>query len=114
MKMYTDPTRIHPTDPGHVEGNPVFIYHDAFNKNKNEVGDLKARYKKGKVGDVEVKEKLNKALNEFLDPLREKRHKFEKNKGLVDNVLAEGIRKTQAEAKETLHLVKKAMGLDYF
>ena len=113
-KMYTDPTRIHPTDPGHVEGNPVFIYHDTFNKNKNEVEELKARYKKGKVGDVEVKEKLSKVLNEFLDPIRETRDKFERKKGLVEEILAEGNRRTQEEARKTLRLVKKAMGLDYF
>src|SRR5229473_3881360 len=63
MSMYTDPTRIHPTDPGHVEGNPVFTYHDVFNPNKAEVEDLKERYRQGTVGDVEVKEKLFKALN---------------------------------------------------
>lgn len=113
MKMFTDPTRIHPTDPGHVEGNPVFIYHDAFNKNKEEVADLKERYKKGSVGDVEVKQKLIKALNEFLDPIREKRNKFESKKGLIEEILDKGAKKTQAEAKETLRLVKKAMGLDY-
>ncbi|MCH7705633.1 MAG: tryptophan--tRNA ligase, partial [Chloroflexi bacterium] len=62
-RMYTDPTRIHATDPGHVEGNPVFIYHDAFNPDKAEVQDLKERYLVGKVGDVEVKEKLARALN---------------------------------------------------
>jgi tryptophanyl-tRNA synthetase len=114
MKMYTDPTRIHPTDPGHVEGNPIFIYHDTFNKNKDEVKDLKVRYKKGKVGDVEVKEKLNKALNEFLAPIKEKREKFERQKGFIEEILNEGIKKAQEEAKKTLHLAKKAMGLDYF
>lgn len=114
MQMYTDPTRIHPTDPGHVEGNPVFIYHDTFNKNKDEVEELKVRYKKGKVGDVEVKEKLSKALNEFLDPIRGTRYKFERKKGLIEEILTEGNRKTQKEAQKTLYLVKKAMGLDYF
>ena len=114
MKMYTDPTRIHPTDPGHVEGNPVFTYHDAFNKNKEEVKELKERYKKGAVGDVEVKQKLNNALKEFLAPIREKRNQFENNSGLVEEILNKGAKKTQTEAKETLHLVKKAMGLDYF
>ena len=114
MKMYTDPTRIHPTDPGHVEGNPVFIYHDIFNKNKAKVKELKTRYKKGTVGDVEVKEELNKALNEFLDPIREKRNKLEKNKNLVGKILSDGIKKTREEAQKTLRLVKKAMKLDYF
>jgi tryptophanyl-tRNA synthetase len=114
MKMYTDPTRIHPTDPGHVKGNPVFIYHDTFNKNKEEVEELKVKYKKGKVGDVEVKEKLSKVLNEFLDPIRKMRDKFERKKGLVEEILTEGIKKTREEAKKTLQSAKKAMGLDYF
>ncbi|MDR7449535.1 MAG: tryptophan--tRNA ligase, partial [Armatimonadota bacterium] len=73
MRMYTDPTRIHPTDPGHVEGNPVFIYHDAFNADRAEVEELKARYRQGRVGDVEVKQRLARALNAFLEPIRERR-----------------------------------------
>ena len=73
MSMYTDPTRIHPTDPGHVEGNPVFIYHDAFNPNKAEVEEMKERYRKGTIGDVEVKKRLVVCLNEFLAPIRERR-----------------------------------------
>src|SRR3989440_8011983 len=71
--MYTDPKRISADIPGTVEGNPVFIYHDVFNPNKAEVEDLKARYRAGKVGDVEVKEKLAAAINAFLDPMRERR-----------------------------------------
>ena len=67
MSMFTDPTRIHPTDPGHVEGNPVFTYHDVFNPNKDEIEDLKDRYRKGTVGDVEVKQKFFEALEKFLD-----------------------------------------------
>ena len=70
--MYTDPNRIRATDAGTVEGNPVFIYHDAFNSNLDEVNDLKSRYRTGKVGDVEVKEKLAVAINLFLDPIRER------------------------------------------
>ena len=66
MSMFTDPTRIHPTDPGHVEGNPVFTYHDVFNPDKAEVDELKERYRKGTVGDVEVKQKLFNALDAFL------------------------------------------------
>src|ERR1700738_2163295 len=62
MAMYTDPTRLRATDPGNVKGNPVFVYHDAFNTNAAEVQDLKARYTKGKVGDVEVKQKLEVAI----------------------------------------------------
>src|SRR3989344_5620376 len=68
MGMYTDPNRVHGNEPGQVEGNPVFVYHDIFNTNKNEVADLKTRYQKGTVKDVEVKEKLVVAINNFLDP----------------------------------------------
>ena len=114
MNMYTDPTRIHPTDPGHVEGNPVFIYHDAFNPNKNEVEDLKNRYRKGEVGDVEVKEKLVTVLNEFLDPIRQRRKEFEAQPELVNDILEEGSEHARKEATETLKLVKEAMGLGYF
>jgi len=109
--MYTDPTRIHPTDPGKVEGNPVFLYHDAFNSNKTEVEDLKKRYAEGKVGDVEVKEKLTVALNKFLDPIRDRRVEFEKEEGLVDRILSEGTEKARTEAIMTLKLVKEAMNL---
>src|SRR5436190_10314873 len=70
MRMYTDPTRIHATDPGHTRNNPVFTYHDAFNPDLDEVSDLKKRYRAGKVGDVEVKRKLVAALNRFLEPIR--------------------------------------------
>jgi len=69
MSMYTDPTRIHATDPGHVEGNPVFAYHGIFNKDREEVEELKARYRAGRVGDIEVKGRLAKALNRYLTPL---------------------------------------------
>lgn len=89
-KMFTDPNRLKATDPGTVVGNPVFIYHDAFNPNLEEVKDLKERYQKGQVGDVEVKEKLSLAINNLLDPIREKRAKLEKEKGLVESVIFEG------------------------
>ncbi len=114
MSMYTDPTRIHPTDPGHVEGNPVFIYHDAFNPNKAEVDDFKARYVKGAVGDVEVKKRLAVCLNEFLSPIRERRATFAQTPGLVEDILHEGSRKAKAEAIETLRRAKSAMGMLYY
>ncbi|MCL5410629.1 MAG: tryptophan--tRNA ligase [Patescibacteria group bacterium] len=114
MIMYTDPSRVHPTDPGKVEGNPVFIYHDAFNPDKAEVEDLKARYKEGKVGDVEVKQKLAKALNQFLDPIREKRQKFEKQEGLVEEIIKSGTEKASKKAEEILKNAKTSMGLNYF
>jgi tryptophanyl-tRNA synthetase len=76
MNMYTDPTRIHPSDPGHVEGNPVFDYLDIFHPDKSEVEDLKARYREGRIGDVLVKQLLAKTLNDYLAPLRERRSKL--------------------------------------
>lgn len=113
-KMYTDPNRIRPTDPGKVEGNPVFIYHDTFNSNKDEVDELKQRYIKGQVGDVEVKEKLAKAINVFLEPIRERRKVYEQNPQLVVDILKEGTKKTKAEAEATMMIVKDAMGINYF
>jgi tryptophanyl-tRNA synthetase len=111
FSMYTDPNRIRADIPGQVRGNPVFIYHDVFNPNKAEVEDLKERYRKGRVGDVEVKEKLARALNNFLDPIRERRAAIEAQSGLVDEVIYEGTLRTRQVAQETLMMVKKAMGL---
>jgi tryptophanyl-tRNA synthetase len=111
MSMYTDPKRVSADIPGTVEGNPVFQYHDAFNPDKAEVEDLKTRYRTGKVGDVEVKEKLVKALNAFLDPLRERRAHYESKSGLADEVVYDGTIKMREEARKTLSLAKKAMGL---
>jgi tryptophanyl-tRNA synthetase len=113
MKMYTDPTRIHPTDPGHVKGNPVFIYHDLFNGDKAEVAELKARYEAGKVGDVEVKQKLAKALNLFLDPIRERRSKIAGDDERINAILMDGTRRASVVAQETLRKVRKAMQIDY-
>ncbi len=109
--MFTDPNRVSADVPGRVEGNPVFIYHDYFNPNKAEVEDLKARYRVGKVGDVEVKEKLARAINNFLDPVRERRAKYEAETGLVDELLYDGTMRAREEAKTTLYAAKQAMGL---
>lgn len=111
MSMYTDPNRIRPTDPGKVEGNPVFIYHDAFNQDKDEVEDLKKRYQEGKVGDVEVKERLVDALNKFLDPIRQKRAEMANQPELVDEVLFAGAENARKIAQETLDKVKANIGL---
>ncbi len=111
--MYTDPKRLRATDPGTVEGNPVFIYHDAFNPSYAEVDDLKERYRKGQVGDVEVKEKLAKAINAFLEPIREKRTYYLAHPTIPRDVLANGIRRMQTEAKETMTLVRDVTGLSY-
>jgi tryptophanyl-tRNA synthetase len=111
--MYTDPKRLRATDPGTVEGNPVFIYHDAFNPSYAEVDDLKERYRQGKVGDVEVKQKLALAINNFLEPIRKKRAYFLAHPNIPRDVLADGIRRMQAEAKQTMELVREKTGLSY-
>lgn len=109
--MYTDPSRVSADVPGTVEGNPVFTYHDLFNPDKEEIEDLKTRYREGKVGDVEVKDKLAKALNNFLDPLREKRSVFEQDKGLVEQIVYEGTQKMIELSDGTLKEMMSAMGL---
>jgi len=113
MSMFTDPTRIHPTDPGHVEGNPVFAYHDAFNENKAEVEELKERYRNGTVGDVEVKQRLFNALELFLAPIRERRAGFAAKPGEVREIVMEGTRQGRATAQATMGQVRHAMKLDY-
>lgn len=109
--MFTDPNRIRADIPGKVEGNPVFDYHDAFNPDTEEVADLKARYQKGSVGDVEVKQKLTACLNAFLDPIRERREEIEKQSGYVEYVIYQGTLEMQEIAQETLAAMRKAMGL---
>ncbi len=111
MSMYTDPKRLRATDPGTVEGNPVFIYHDAFNPNKDEVDDLKARYRAGKVGDVEVKQKLFLALNTFLTPIRERRRYYEEHLDEVLGMLRSGNQIVRQEAQNTLDTVLSALKL---
>ena len=94
-KMYTDPTRIHATDPGHVEGNPLFIYLDAFGTESDKVktNEYKDKYKKGKVGDVEVKKFVAEVINRFLDPIRQRRADLEKDSKLVEKILEKGTKK---------------------
>ncbi|NCP87406.1 MAG: tryptophan--tRNA ligase [Anaerolineae bacterium CG_4_9_14_3_um_filter_57_17] len=113
MGMYTDPKRLRASDPGTVEGNPVFLYHDAFNPSYAEVDELKERYRLGKVGDVEVKEKLARAINVFLEPFREKRAYYLAHPNIPRDVLANGIRRMQAKAQETMKLVREKTGLSY-
>lgn len=116
MSMYTDPSRIRVTDPGHIEGNPVFVYLDAFGSENDKIQttNYKLLYTKGQVGDIEVKKYLVKVLNNFLDPIRGRRAEYEKNLELVDQILKEGTDKARQEAQKTLAEVKKAMKLDYF
>ena len=111
FSMYTDPNRIRADIPGNVEGNPVFTYHDHFNPDKAEVEALKTRYREGRVGDVEVKDRLVSVLNEFLDPIRTRMAEYAADSGLVDEIIFEGTMRMRDEAAETMHEVKKAMGL---
>jgi len=111
MNMYTDPTRIRADIPGNPDGNPVFQYHEAFNPNVEEVEDLKSRYRAGKVGDVEVKKKLNIALQNFLAPIRERRAHYESQPGLIDEILAAGYAKVAPISAETVRMAREAMGL---
>lgn len=109
--MYTDPKRLSADIPGTVEGNPVFILHDVFNPDRLEIEDLKNRYRQGKVGDVEVKQKLALALNNFLEPFRKKRQEFEQDKGLVEEIIYKGTQKMIEISNETLKEMRSAMGL---
>ncbi|MDA2920691.1 tryptophan--tRNA ligase [Desulfobacterota bacterium AH_259_B03_O07] len=109
--MYTDPKRIRADIPGTVEGNPVFIYHDAFNTNIEELEDLKSRYRNGKVGDVEVKKKLSIAINSIIEPIREKRSCYEKRIGEVRDILHEGSIRANRIAKENMDEILDHIGL---
>src|SRR5687768_13926391 len=102
MKMYTDPKRIRATDPGTVEGNPVFVYHDVFNPNKDEVAELKKRYREGTVPDVDVKRSLLAALEQFLAPIRARRAEYAAKPKIVDEILAAGSERARKEATQTL------------
>jgi len=113
MRMYTDPKRVRADVPGTVEGNPVFTYHDAFNPNTAEVEDLKARYRAGKVGDVEVKTKLAAALNAHLDPLRERRAAVLAKPQHLRELLFEGSKRARLVAAETMARVRDAVKITY-
>jgi tryptophanyl-tRNA synthetase len=110
--MFTDPKRIHADIPGTVEGNPVFIYHRIFNRDRSEVDDLERRYRSGKVGDREVKEKLARALNDFLNPFRERMASYRSKPGLVDEIIWNGTLKMRRISSETMREVREKMGID--
>ena len=112
-QMYTDPKRVRADIPGTVEGNPVFVYHDTFNPNKAEVDDLKDRYRAGKVGDVEVKTKLARALNAYLDPIRERRAAVLSKPDRLREILFEGSRRARAIAADTMARVRHAVKISY-
>ena len=107
FSMYTDPARTSADIPGKVEGNPVFTYHDIFNPNKLEIEDLKTRYREGKVGDVEVKEKLTIAINNFLDPVREKRAAVSDD--MAHEIIKDGAFKAKEAASKVMVKVKKCL-----
>ena len=113
MQMYTDPKRIRADIPGTVEGNPVFTYHDAFNPDAAEVDDLKTRYRAGKVGDVEVKTKLARAINAMLDPMRERRADVLRDPGRLREIVMDGSRRARTVAQETMGRVRAAVKLEY-
>ncbi len=111
MSMFTDPTRIHATDPGHVDGNPVFAYHDLFNPDKTEVEEFKVRYLAGKIGDMELKRRLVEVLNAYLAPLRERRAEFISQPRMLMEVLFSGTVKAKFVAQQTLEEVNQRVGL---
>lgn len=111
MSCYTDPNRIKATDPGVVEGNPVFVYHDLLNQNKDEISDLKARYLKGTIGDVEVKEKLFKAHLEYFKEERALRKKLEYDPKHIEKILESGKERAKEIAEKTLKEVYEIVGL---
>jgi len=114
FKVYTDPNRIRATDPGTVEGNIAFAYHDLFNSNREEVLSLKEKYRKGTVGDVEVKEKLFIAMNSVLAPIREKRMEAEKIKEELMSKALEGSKKVSNEAEKIVNKMKSAMKINFY
>jgi tryptophanyl-tRNA synthetase len=113
MRMYTDPKRVRADIPGTVEGNPVFTYHDAFNPNKAEVEDLKARYRSGQVGDVEVKTKLAAALNAHLEPIRQRRASVLADPARLKQILFDGSARARRVACETMGRVREAVKISY-
>jgi tryptophanyl-tRNA synthetase len=112
-QMYTDPKRVRADIPGTVEGNPVFLYHDAFNPDTAQVEDLKARYRAGKVGDVEVKTKLAAAVNGVLEPIRARRAEALARPDYLRDVVIEGSNKARELARQTMQRVRSAVRLEY-
>ncbi|ANG66025.1 tryptophan--tRNA ligase [Chlamydia gallinacea 08-1274/3] len=112
-KMYTDPNRIHATTPGRVEGNPLFIYHDIFNTNKDEVEEFKTRYRQGRIKDVEIKERLAEELILFLQPIKEKRAELLAKPQVLHTILQQGTETMQSIAKATMEEVHDTLGLSH-
>lgn len=113
MGMYTDPNRLRATDPGTIENNPLWIFHDTFNTDKEWVEETKQRYRQGTVGDVECKKRLIEVLNDLLAPMHERRKVYEDDPAQVLKILEHGAGKANVVAQETLRLAKDAMGQLY-
>ena len=121
--MYTDPTHINLNDPGHVEGNAVFTYLDAFSRPEHfaqywpeyqNLDELKDHYRRGGLGDMKCKKFLNQILNEFLEPMRQRRHEFEQDIPEIYNILRRGTEKARETAAQTMSEVRQAMKINYF
>ncbi|GJG34871.1 tryptophan--tRNA ligase [Prevotella lacticifex] len=121
--MYTDPTHLNVSDPGHVEGNAVFTYLDAFSTDQDfadfwpefqNLDELKAAYTHGGVGDMKCKKMLNKVINRMLDPIRERRAEYEKDIPEIYNILKKGSDAAREVGANTMDEVRKAMRIDYF
>ena len=121
--MYTDPTHVNVSDPGHIEGNAVFTYLDAFSTDEDfaefwpefaNLEELKAAYSAGGIGDMKCKKLLNSVLNKMLDPIRVRRHEFEQDIPEVYNILKKGSDVARAEAAKTMDEVRAAMQINYF
>ena len=121
--MYTDPTHLNVSDPGHVEGNAVFTYLDAFSTDADfqnfwpeyqNLDELKEHYTRGGVGDMKCKKFLNQVLNQFLEPMRQRRHEFEQDIPEIYNILKKGTEQARAVAAQTMSEVRSAMQIDYF
>jgi len=121
--MYTDPTHINLNDPGHVEGNAVFTYLDAFSRPEHfaqywpeyqNLDELKDHYQRGGLGDMKCKKFLNQILNEFLEPMRQRRHEFEQDIPEIYNILRRGTDKARETAAQTMDEVRRAMRINYF
>lgn len=111
--MYTDPNHLRVEDPGQVEGNPVFTYLDAFDRDPTALEEMKAHYKRGGLGDSVVKKRLLDQLQAELDPIRERRSEFAKDPGTVMQILFTGTERAKVVAERTKEEVRQAMGIDY-
>ncbi|CAM4435267.1 MAG: Tryptophan--tRNA ligase 2 [Legionellaceae bacterium] len=113
MSMYTDPKRLKATDPGTIENNPLWIFHDAFNTDKAWVEEAKERYRSGTIGDVECKKKLIDVLIDFISPIQERRALYANDPGEIIRILRMGNEKANDVSRVTLNLVKEAMQQNY-